>query len=495
MAIQANDVAVSKSLNSDYKSSKKPDMKTPLPYSMLVVVLACLAAEAFTLTLLFPFVAFMVRDFKLTDDDSQLGYYAGIIASSFTICQFLSSSFWGYLSDRVGRRPVLLIGLIGNTVCTLLFGLSKSFWQAILFRSINGLLNGNLGVVKSYIREITDETNQSQAFSYMGLVWGLSSVVGPVAGGFFADPVHLYPSIFKAGTFLARYPYFLPCACSAAISLLGLLLGLFALKESLPPAKRRSLWGSSGSNNASPTFREICRAMTQRSVLLVLLTYCMVAWAAVVADETFSIWALVSRDTYGLGFETNQIAICLSVAGLTLVIFQLFLWPHLDRMFGIVSLFRCSVLGLGLTVAVPPFFHSAVLHLPWGMLWFFLIVLYVVRGASIVVSFTCSTIMQQNVAPPNMAGSVNGGIASAAALSRAIGPIAGGTILAWSSGCPGDVGFPFDYHFVFLLTGLVCFVCLGISLFMGHSIARRTENLASIEEDSECRPLTLVEHE
>lgn len=90
----------------------------------------------------------MVRDFGITENEDEIGFYVGFIASAFSLAQFLTSIFWGWLSDRIGRRPVLLIGLIGNAVSTLSFGLSHSLVWAILSRGACGFLNGNIGVAK-----------------------------------------------------------------------------------------------------------------------------------------------------------------------------------------------------------------------------------------------------------------------------------------------------------------------------------------------------------
>lgn len=142
-------------------------------YVWLCVCAGCACDAAFGLTMLFPYLPFMVRDFHLTDDESQLGFYAGFIASSFCIGQFISryaffprrvtylfmclcmlilgsccrvvmrgSFFWGWLSDRIGRKPVILIGLGGSMISFLGFGFSYTFPLAIISRSLGGLLNG-----------------------------------------------------------------------------------------------------------------------------------------------------------------------------------------------------------------------------------------------------------------------------------------------------------------------------------------------------------------
>ena len=94
------------------------------------------------------------------------------IASMFFITQFLTAISWGKVSDRIGRRPVLLIGLIGNGISSCLFGLSKSLAWAMATRAFCGMMNGNGGVARSLVSEITDRTNKAKAFSIFGFCWG-----------------------------------------------------------------------------------------------------------------------------------------------------------------------------------------------------------------------------------------------------------------------------------------------------------------------------------
>lgn len=84
--------------------------------------------------------------------------------------------------DRIGRKPVILIGLSGVALSTLLFGVSRTFWWAVIARSLAGALSGNAAVVQSVVGEITDETNQAEAFPLTGLSWSLGCIIGPMIG-------------------------------------------------------------------------------------------------------------------------------------------------------------------------------------------------------------------------------------------------------------------------------------------------------------------------
>ncbi len=83
-----------------------------------------------------------MKSFEISNDEKDIGMYVGLIASSFSVAQFLTSILWGHLSDRIGRRPVMLIGLFGNFISMILFGFSQSLGWAIFSRALCGILNG-----------------------------------------------------------------------------------------------------------------------------------------------------------------------------------------------------------------------------------------------------------------------------------------------------------------------------------------------------------------
>lgn len=102
--------------------------------------------------------------------------------------------------DRIGRKPVILIGLSGVAVSTLLFGLSRTFWWAVISRSMAGALSGNAAVVQSVVGEITDETNQALAFPLTGLSWSFGCIIGPMIGY-----VKMYRLIWAASGILTNF--------------------------------------------------------------------------------------------------------------------------------------------------------------------------------------------------------------------------------------------------------------------------------------------------
>ena len=102
----------------------------------------CRLGEPIAFTSIFPYIYHMVLSFKITSDESQVAMYAGLVTSAFAFAEFSAGAFWGSLSDRVGRKPILLTGLAGTGISMLAFGFSTSLPMAMVARALGGVLNG-----------------------------------------------------------------------------------------------------------------------------------------------------------------------------------------------------------------------------------------------------------------------------------------------------------------------------------------------------------------
>ena len=119
----------------------------------------------------------MIKSFNVPKDD--IAFWVGITAASFSFSQFTSSVFWGRVSDRFGRKATILFGLSGTLISSLLFGLSKSITHAIAARCLSGLLNGNVGILRTFVAEIVPEKHlQPKAFSLMPVMVSLRTPKG-----------------------------------------------------------------------------------------------------------------------------------------------------------------------------------------------------------------------------------------------------------------------------------------------------------------------------
>ncbi|KAH7030883.1 major facilitator superfamily domain-containing protein [Microdochium trichocladiopsis] len=212
----------------------------PFPKKQMLVLAICRICEPIAFMGIFPYIYYMVRDFQITDDESKISLYAGLVTSAFTFAEFATGLFWGRLSDRVGRKPVLLTGLIGTAISVVAFGFAPNLLTAIIARAIGGLLNGNMGVLQTTVAElITVKEHQPRAYTIMPVVWCLGSIVGPMIGGALARPCDSYPRLFPPGTIWDRYPYLLPNVFSALVVLVGVANGLLFLEETHAEKKQK----------------------------------------------------------------------------------------------------------------------------------------------------------------------------------------------------------------------------------------------------------------
>ena len=110
-------------------------------------------SEAVAWTSIFPYVYFMVQSFP-DRGQSDPAFITGLLVASFTFCEFLGSSFWASVSDRIGRKPTLLLGAACGIITVISFGFSQSMWMAVLARVFGGLTNPNVGLIQTCVGEL-----------------------------------------------------------------------------------------------------------------------------------------------------------------------------------------------------------------------------------------------------------------------------------------------------------------------------------------------------
>ena len=210
-------------------STSSSHERSPLPVKQLFVLAFISLSEQTALNSIGPYLPQMISTFKDVHT-GQVGLYVGLVASSFALAQFLTSFFWGWLSDKIGRKPVILTGTLLTAACFIAFGFCKTLWQAIIVQVFTGLVNGNQGLVSTCLGEITDRSNQSKAFIYLPVIYGLGGITGPLVGGLLVS---------KHAHFSRQdpYPYLKPNIVSAAVLLLDLVIAMIFLEESLQEAK------------------------------------------------------------------------------------------------------------------------------------------------------------------------------------------------------------------------------------------------------------------
>ncbi|KAI8918605.1 major facilitator superfamily domain-containing protein [Powellomyces hirtus] len=457
--------------------------RTPLPKKQMAVVCLVTFVEPLQFGVLLPFVFFMVQGYFPDANPTTLGTYVGLITSAFCIAQLVTALPWGWLSDRIGRKPVLLIGLSGNAIFMSLFGVAGLYWQAVFFRTACGALNGNVGVAKSIIGEITDDSNRSLAFALWETAFGLGAIVGPMIGGLLADPTKTLPFLFAGNDFLRSKPYFLPCIACALFSIGGLVLTLVGYRETLnnlpegrvkrDPKAKASLAtleeaameqashpalihrGSTISLDELPRSKETVRSLMTSRVLLPATAYGLWALIQVFFDETVAIYAVSNRGygAHGLGLSSRTLGIVLSITGVTQVFAQAILFPPCERQIGIKGCLKAACIMMAIFVVATGFvadFFPMTSFPSQVTVAVALAVMLIGRTIAIVFGYISIMILINNSAPsPSSLGTVHGIGQMACSAARAVGPAFAGVL--WTHSAANSHAFPIDYHLPFLV--------------------------------------------
>src|SRR5215467_7423959 len=162
--------------------------KSPLLSIFLIVLVDVLG-----LTIILPLLPFYAESMGATPR------VFGFLVSAYAISQLIAGPPLGHLSDRVGRRPVLLVSQMGTFVGFLMIAYARVLWLVFLARIIDGLTAGNLTVAQAYIADVTDEKNRAKSFGMIGIAFGLGFLVGPGVSGYLAQFGNTYPIFAAAG--------------------------------------------------------------------------------------------------------------------------------------------------------------------------------------------------------------------------------------------------------------------------------------------------------
>ncbi|KAG6817265.1 hypothetical protein H0H87_010926 [Tephrocybe sp. NHM501043] len=274
--------------------------------------------------------------------------------SLFFLTQAFTVLHWSRMSDFAGRKPVILIGLFGLSISMFCFGLSRTFWGLVLSRCLNGALNGNIGVIKSMMVELTDSTNIAQAYAYMPMAWSTGTTLGPIIGGSLSHPTERFPILLGANEFLKKYPYFLPCAVPATYTAIAWLVTFIFLKETLRtpvPFSRLfsfrkdksplSMKGVIGSQE-TPTLPDVpqeekplpLHALLTPRVIIAAGNYAFLSLVEIAFRAVQPLFLSTPIALGGLGLPPPIIGNVLSLYGICNGIFQVFFFARIHDRFG-----------------------------------------------------------------------------------------------------------------------------------------------------------------
>ncbi len=147
----------------------------------------------------------------------QINYFSlGILMSAFSFAQFIAAPILGHWSDKIGRKPVLVISKFGSMLAYIILAFSKNYWMFLAARLLDGFTGGNIAVARAYIADITEPKNRSKGMALIGISFGLGFIIGPALGGFLHN---------------GEKGQFITALVAASLSAIALLLTIFLLKE------------------------------------------------------------------------------------------------------------------------------------------------------------------------------------------------------------------------------------------------------------------------
>ncbi|PYI09314.1 MFS general substrate transporter [Aspergillus sclerotiicarbonarius CBS 121057] len=172
----------------------------------------------------------------LGDTTTNAAFYAGLFVAAFSLTETLTGFWWGALSDRIGRKPVLLLGCAGTIVSLFVLGFSMNIGMAILGRALGGALNGNVGVVQTMVGEmVTRPEHEARAYAVIPFFFSVGCTIGPALGGLLAQQTLGGTAIFR------QFPYLLPNIACAGMVLITIVLAYLALDETHPDLRKKPL--------------------------------------------------------------------------------------------------------------------------------------------------------------------------------------------------------------------------------------------------------------
>ncbi|TQB70507.1 hypothetical protein MPDQ_000380 [Monascus purpureus] len=469
-------------------SDEKPVTWSSLPKKGQLAILTCARlSEPLAQTSLQAYIFYQLKSFDPSLPDSTISSQAGILQGSFTAAQFLTAVWWGRLADAewMGRKKVLLIGLLGTCISCLGFGFSRSFVSAAVFRTLGGALNSNVGVMRTMIAEIIEEKKyQSRAFLLLPMCFNIGVIIGPILGGVLADPVNSYPHIFGPGSWLGgkdgvqwmqHWPYALPNVLSGVyifISWMALFLGLeevgysgldwgrelgetlarfftprrlrhyrpltdipddasVDLERSVAPSSTQSgVTRPPGSKR--PGFRQIWTS----NILLTLLAHFLLAFHTSAFNAMIFVFLPTPRApegsrhgffhfSGGLGLPSARVGLATAVIGFIGLPLQIFLYPRIQSRLGTLKSFRTFLPFSPMAYVLMPFL-VLIPNLPW-LVWPVFTAVIGLQVVSRTFSLPAAIILVNNcVTDPSILGTVHGVAQSISSAARTLGPFVGG---------------------------------------------------------------------
>lgn len=349
----------------------------------------------------------------------------GMAMSTYSALQFICAPIWGRISDRIGRRPVILISVTGSVLSYLIFARADTFWILILSRFVGGIAGANIATAQAYIADITTPETRARGMGLIGAAFGLGFVFGPFFGGLTSG-------------FLGRawigYLAALMCA-------IDLVLAFFMLEESLNVDAARE------NGHRRFSLAEFRLALTRPYIAVLCTMFFVMTLGFTQLETMFSIFL-----RHRFGFGEDKAGYFLGFIGIIMVFVQGFLIGKVVKKYGERKL---AVAGTGITATALFFFP-----LPHSVLLLGVICVFMALGNGLAIPSISSLISR--FTDPGQQGGILGFSQGISSLARVLGPM-----LAAFAYSEIGVNYPFWLGSLFILIGFL----LGLNLFRKKAIA------------------------
>ncbi|KAH0860859.1 hypothetical protein HID58_089120 [Brassica napus] len=425
---------------------KTKEVRRGYPYAELSFIWVIILTTSLPISSLYPFLYYMIQDFGVAKTEQEIGYYAGFIACAFMLGRALTSVLWGVMSDRYGRKPIILLGTI---------------------------------TIAAYAMEIFREEYQATAMSAVSTAWGIGLIIGPALGGFLSQPAEKYPSVFTKASFFGRFPYALPCFTISAFALVGTAICCFIPEtlhnheldnktsdddpvEALEAASLETA-GMTGNNKRTSLFKNW-------PLMSSILVYCVLCLHDTAYSEIFALWANSPSKFGGLGYSTNHVGTVLTISGFGLFSFQVLLYSAAERLLGPLLLTRLEgALMIPVQMSYPFIAHLS--GIPRSLL---LTVASIFVNVFSVSAITGMLILQNRAVDQHQRGAANGLAMTSMSLFKTVAPVVSGFLFSWSEERQNASFLPGPQMLFFFLNVIVILaVCLTFRPFLVTAARRR----------------------
>lgn len=375
----------------------------------LLLLLFCVFIVSIGFGVTLPILPFYAKHLDVAGVSREtMAIHISLLTSVYALMQFIFAPFWGQRSDRVGRRPLILLGIAGSAITQVLFGFATSLGMLYVVRAVGGFLSSAaLPAATAYVSDLTTESDRSRGMAWLGTAVSLGVIAGPAFGGLTTrEDIHFTVGFvdFKIENFAP--PFFL----SAVLMLLILAIAVRWLPESL--ASRAVMTSSN-----KLAFR--WRTLEGKLRLLLVLT-AVAQFGLTIFEATFALYAQEK-----LGYGPVQTGIVFTICGLVMAVFQIIAVGYFSNRMNAVAQIASglSLMGIGIIL----------LLLVRNMLLVFGVVGLLALGMALVTPNLSALISKRS---GQRTGTVLGMQNAANSLGQVGGPMLGGVLFAWQPNAP-----------------------------------------------------------